>query len=158
VRNDSHDLLATDREFFVVAKRLEGAAGATEIEATLWNRSRWPARASTNLSFRYFFTLDGNARPEQVQATLTGSDTAKISKGTLLAGKTAYVEVSFSGDAIYPGSMTLASRTVKLQLTAPGWSVVNDWSAETLGETPKLSPRFAVYDDGKLIAGRQPLP
>ena len=157
-RNLSLDLLSTDREFFVVAKRLESAADATDIEATLWNRSRWPARVTTNLSFRYFFTLEGNTQPAQVRATLTGSDQAKVSEARLLAGQTAYVEVSFPGDAIYPGNMKLASRTVKLRLTAPGWRAANDWSADALGEKPKLLPRLAVHDGGKLLAGEEPGP
>ncbi len=155
-RDLSLDFLSTDREFFVVAKRIGNAADATEIEATLWNRSRWPARDSRNLSFRYFFTLDGNAQPDQVQTALTGADQAKISEARLLAGKTAYVEVAFLGDAIYPGSLKLASRTVKLRLTAPGWSAANDWSAEALGERATLLPRFAIYDSGILIAGEAP--
>jgi endoglucanase len=155
-RDLSLDLLSTDREFFVVAKRVGNDADATEIEATLWNRSRWPARVSTNLSFRYFFTLDGSAQPGQVQAVLTGGDKAKTSEARLLAGNSAYVEVTFPGDAIYPGSLKLASRTVKLRLAAPGWSAANDWSAEALGENPKLLPRFAIYDHGKLLAGEEP--
>lgn len=155
-RNSSLDLLSTDREFFVVAQRVGSGTDATAIEATLWNRSRWPARVTTNLSFRYIFTLDGDAQPDQVQATLAASDKAKVSEARLLAGKTAYVEVYFPGDAIYPGDMRLTSRTVKLRLTAPGWSAVNDWSAEALEDTPKLLPRFAVYDGGEFIAGEEP--
>jgi endoglucanase len=157
-RHDSLDMSSTDREFFVVAKGVGNAADETEIEATLWNRSRWPARVSTNLSFRYFFTLDGNGKPDQVRATLTGAEKATVSEARLLVGKTAYVEVSFPGDAIYPGNMKLASRTVKLKLTAPGWNAANDWSADSFGEKPRLVPRLAVYADGKHISGEEPGP
>jgi len=155
-RNESLDLLTTDREFFVAAKRLGNATNATEIEATIWNRSRWPARVSTNLSFRYFFTLDSDTKPEQVQATVTGSDKARVSAAKPLAGKVAYVEVSFPGDAIYPGNLNLASRTVKLRLTGPGWNEANDWSAAGLSATSLLLPRVPVYDQGVRVGGEQP--
>ena len=155
-RNESLDVLTTDREFFVAAKHLSGAADATEIEATLWNRSRWPARVSTNLSFRYFFTLDGEAKADQVQATVSGNDQARISAAKPLAGKTAYVEVTFPGDAIYPGNLKLASRTVKLRLMGPVWDDASDWSADGLSMELKILPRLAVYDGGKLVGGVEP--
>jgi endoglucanase len=155
-RNESLDVITTEREFFVVAKRIGTAAESTEMEVTIWNRSRWPARVSTNLSFRYFFTLDGDTKAEQVQATVTGNDKAKISSAKALAGKTAYVEVSFPGEAIYPGNLTLASRTVKLRLTAPGWDAANDWSANGLSQEAKLAPRLAVYDGGRVVGGEEP--
>jgi endoglucanase len=153
VRNDSLDLLTTDREFFVVAKRIETDANATEVEATLWNRSRWPARVSTNLSFRYYLTLDGDTKPEQVQVTVSGLATAVARTAKL---PMAFVEVSFPGDVIYPGNIKLASRTVKLRLSAPTWNAANDWSAEGVSTEAKLLPRLPVYDAGKLAGGTEP--
>ncbi len=155
-RNESLDLRTTDREFFVTAKKLSSTPGASELEVTLWNRSRWPARASKNLTFRYFFTLDGNTRLGQVQATVTGSDKAKTGPAKLHGGKIASIEVGFPGDAIYPGNITLASRSVKLRLTAPTWDDANDWSAKGLSTEIALQPRWAVYDDGKLVGGVEP--
>jgi endoglucanase len=156
LRNDSLDLLSTDREFFVAAKLVSNAANATDIEATLWNRSRCPARVSTNLSLRFFFTLDGDTKLAQVQATVSGSDKATVSAAQMLAGKTAYIEVSFPGDAIYPGNIKAASRTVRLRLTAPAWSESNDWSSSGLDEKTKLQPRLAVYEAGRRVGGEEP--
>lgn len=152
-RDESLDLLTTDREFFVAAKRVSNAPDVTEIEAILWNRSRWPARVTTNLSFRFFFTLDADTKPEQVQAAVTGNVTAKVGPAQHLTGKTAYVEVSFPGDAIYPGNLKLASRSARLRLTAPVWNDADDWSADGLSPEFKLLPRLAVYDGGKLVGG-----
>jgi hypothetical protein len=73
-----------------------------------------------------------------------------------LAGKTAYVEVSFPADAIYPGNLKLASRTVRLRLTAPAWNESNDWSADGLSPNTTLQPRWAVYDNGKRVGGVEP--
>jgi|GEM_PF-6746180 len=39
----------------------------------------------------------------------------------------------------------LASRTVKLRLTAPGWDAANDWSAQGLNEAATLRPHLPVY-------------
>lgn len=155
-RNDSLDLLSTDREFFVEARQTGGAPGATEIEATVWNRSRWPARVSTNLSFRYFFTLDEGMELGRVEAALAGAGNAKVSKPTLRAGRTAWVEVSFPGEAVYPGNMKLASRTVILRLTAPGWNAANDWSHAGLTDSPRLLARIPVYLDGRRAGGDEP--
>jgi endoglucanase len=156
IRNESLDLLTTDRELFAAARKVANTPGATELEVTLWNRSRWPARASTNLSFRYFFTLDRDTTPEQVQASVRGSDKAKTSPAKLVNGKTAFVEVQFPGDAIYPGNLKLASRSVMLRLAAPVWDDANDWSADGLSAETKLQPRLAVYDNGKLVGGVEP--
>jgi endoglucanase len=153
-RNDSLDLLTTDREFFVAAKRLEAGANATEIEVTLWNRSRWPSRVSTNLNFRYYFTLDGDTKPDQVQATVSGS--GKPTLNVRQIGKYACAEVSFPGDAIYPGNLKLGSRTVKLRLTTPAWNEGDDWSAAGLAVEPKLLPRLPVYDGGERVGGMEP--
>lgn len=155
-RNNSLDLLATDREFFVAAKRLGNSAGSTEIEATLWNRSRWPARASRHLSFRYYFTLDGDTRPEQVEVALTGAEHAKVSPIRIQTGKMAFVEVSFPEEAIYPGNLKLASRSVKLRLSAPAWDAANDWSADGLAPESKLLPHLPVYDGGNRVGGVEP--
>ena len=156
LRNDSLALLTTDREFFVAARRIGNSSHATEIEASLWNRSRWPARVTTNLSFRYFFTLDGDTRPEQVEVALAGSERAKVSAVKPLAGKVAFLEVAFPGETIHPGNIQLASHTLKLRLTAPSWDEANDWSASGLASESKLLPRLAIYEGGKLLGGNEP--
>jgi endoglucanase len=155
-RNESLDLVATDREFFVAARLVGDAANATEIEATLWNRSRWPARVSTNLSFRYFFALDGGTKLEQVRTTVSGSAMAKVGAATRLAGRIAFVEVAFPGDVIYPGNQQTAQRTVKLRLTAPDWNATNDWSHAGLTDERALLPRLPVYLAGQLVGGDEP--
>jgi hypothetical protein len=53
-RNNSSDLIDTDREFFASAQELSSSNTGSELEVTVDNRSRWPARVSDQLSFRYF--------------------------------------------------------------------------------------------------------
>jgi endoglucanase len=155
-RNESLDLLTTDREFFVSARRLGKGPRATQIEATLWNRSRWPSRVCTEMSFRYTFTLDAEDTPGQVQATVKGAGTARVGDVTLLAGRLAFVEVWFPGDPVYPGDMQSVRRVVQLTITSPNWSEADDWSAVGLDEAARVLPHIAVYDRGRLLGGEEP--
>ena len=157
-RNDSLDLKSTDREFFVSAREVGKSADGVVLEATLHNRSRWPTRVCTALSFRYVITLDGGTTAEQVTAMVSGSPKATVGKAVALRGNAAYVEVTFAGDTIFPGNQNDGRRTVTLKLSAPGWDSANDWSHDGLGSQTKLLPRIAVYDAGKLVGGEEPKP
>ena len=145
-RNQDADLKTTDREFFMTARRLSEDATATEIEATVWNRSRWPARVTSHLSFRNYFTLDGQVGAKQVRATVSGAESARLSAVRQGTDKSAFVEISFPDDAIHPGSPKAAQRTVKLRLSAPQWACGNDWSNTNLTGQSQLQPHLPVYD------------
>ncbi|HYG34646.1 MAG TPA: cellulose binding domain-containing protein, partial [Clostridia bacterium] len=155
-RNESTHPLTTDREFLVVAKELNSSADQIEIEAVLWNRSRWPSQVTTNLGFRYYFTLDGGTKTEQVRAEVSGSEQAKVSAPKLVSKNVAFVEISFLGDAIYPGSAQTCRRSVKVRLSAPGWNSANDWSHEGMIREAQLLPHMPVYNQGKLVGGAEP--
>jgi endoglucanase len=102
VRNLSNDLLTTDREFFVTAKQLTIDATGVEIEATVDNRSRWPAKVTDQLSFRYYFTLEPGTTAADVKVALSGDDKAKAAPAKLLRNNVAYVEVGWPGEKIHP--------------------------------------------------------
>lgn len=87
---------------------------------------------------------------------VSGFDKAKVSAAKLLAGRIAFVEVTFPDDAVFPGTRQTAQRAGKLRLSAPGWSAVNDWSAHELSEKTRLQPRIGVYEDGRLVSGEEP--
>lgn len=53
-------------------------------------------------------------------------------------------------------ALKLASRRVKLRLTAPVWDHTNDRSADNLSVETRLQPRWAVYDNGKPVGGVEP--
>ena len=91
-----------------------------------------------------------------MEVALTGSERAKVSPVRLHSGKVAFLEVGFPGETIYPGNIQLASRTLKLRLTALSWDEGNDWSASGLVPESKLLPRLAVYEGGKLLGGNEP--
>jgi endoglucanase len=156
VRNLSSDLLKTDREFFVSAKQLASNETGVEIEATVDNRSRWPAKVTDQLSFRYYFTLDRGTTAADVKVSLSGDDKAKAAPAKLVGNNVAYVEVGWPGEKIHPGSHDTHSRTVKLKLTAPQWDAANDWSHKNVTAALQLLPRIPVYEAGALVGGEEP--
>ena len=151
VRNDLIDLRDTDQEFFVSASLLADSENGTELEATVWNRSRWPSRPTNELSFRYYFTHEGT-----VTATLQDADRAKISSVQTDPKGHRYVEVSWPGDPIYPGDSKTNSRRVRLSLSASSWQWGDDWSHATLEQTQRLIPHLPVYQASKLMGGEEP--
>ncbi|MDX1950642.1 MAG: glycoside hydrolase family 9 protein [Verrucomicrobiota bacterium] len=155
MRDEGDDLLKTDREFFVSAKRIAESATGAEIEATVWNRSRWPAVVSTNLSFRYYFTLDGSVRVEDVRAKVNGAKAA-VKVAPAGGGREAFVEVGFPGEAIYPGNLETVKRTLTLTISAPEWNGGNDWSQAGMREETRLQRRIPVYEGGRRVGGEEP--
>lgn len=158
IRNQNTDPLTTDREFFVTARQAQSEPGAIEIEAVVYNRSRWPGRATDKLSFRYFFTLDSNANPKDVQATLLSSDGGKIGPVQVHQGKVCFVEISFENTPIFPGDRDKKTdlRRARFRLQSVGWNSANDWSYEGMGQELKLLPHIAVYDAQKCVGGEEP--
>ena len=150
-RNDSLDLWKTDREFFVSAKVLVDSVDATEIEATIWNRSRWPSRATPQLSFRYYFTHEG-----EVTATLADAGQAKCGTPQTDAAGHRFVEVTWPGETLHPGRYDTNSRRVRLTLAAKGWQPSDDWSHAGLKNDTGIQPRLPVLDGGKFISGHAP--
>lgn len=156
-RNNSTDLKTTDREFFVRARKKSVNANSCEIEATLHNRSRWPARVTDRLSFRYVFTLDGDVTPGQVEVRVRGNEQATVGPVTPLSGKQAYVDIRLHGVTLFPGSQQDGKRTVSVTLSAPTWDATNDWSHAGLDATPRLLPRLPVFSDNQHLGG-DPMP
>ncbi len=150
-RNESLDLLKTDREFFVSAKILNPSTDASELETTIWNRSRWPSRPTAALSFRYYFTHVGD-----VAVTLSDAGKAKVSAVLTAPNGQRFVEVSWPDEVLHPGTHQDNSRRVRLKLAAPSWDASDDWSHATLDAEPRLAPRLPVYQAEKILAGDEP--
>lgn len=150
-RNDSLDLLLTDREFFVSSKLLADTATGTEIEATIWNRSRWPSRPANALSFRYYFTHEG-----EVTATLIDGGKAVASVNAASSERPRYVEVSWPGETLHPGSHESNSRSVRLKISAPSWNAADDASHKKLTKVTNITPDIPVFLSGRLVGGMQP--
>jgi endoglucanase len=156
VRSETEDLKLTDREFFVAARLLRAAPGSVEFEATVNNRSRWPARVGTNLSFRLYFTLESGVSASEVSVAVLPGGAAKLSPVQAVRGSLAYAEVSFPNEAIYPGNLQQSQRTVRVTLTARKLNLANAGSLTRLSAEPRLLPELPVYEAGRLLGGTEP--
>jgi aryl-phospho-beta-D-glucosidase BglC (GH1 family) len=159
-----------DPEFFVQASINQQGPGFTEIRGLLNNRSAWPARISSNLSFRYFVDLSevykAGYSVNDLQVVSNYSQGATI--GTLLpwdiSKRIYYVDVSFTGVPIGPGA-GLFSKEAQLRIGVKNgvptsiWDPTNDWSFQgisTSRDNPTLDSHIAVYEFGKLLGGQEP--
>ncbi len=160
-----------DGEFFVQASINQSGTTFTEIRALLNNRSAWPARLSSNLSFRYFVNLS-----ELTTAGYSTSDVevkSNYSQGATISGLLPwdaalgiyYVDVSFAGTTIGPGAgmyMKEAQLRIGLKAGVPAtaWNAANDWSYQGLKagrDNLVNSPYIPVYEFATTkLAGETP--
>jgi hypothetical protein len=160
-----------DEEYFVEATAQASGSSFLEVKARLNNRSRWPARTCTNMSFRYYFTVEGGATASAAIVTPTSpsletSTKATISQPTLCSGSTYYVTVTLPNEAIFPGYQYPKARRyykeVTFRLTSSGtWDNANDWSYAGFASLenrvpPTIATKIPVYENGTLLAGSLP--
>jgi endoglucanase len=162
-RNNNTDLYTTDREFFVIARLVDEANGKTKIEAELHNRTRWPARRTTGLSFRYYFTLDEGMPKEDVHTEIITSEVpAALTPLQWTSDRKGYIEIAFPNDTIGPfasGKKWSNYRTVQFHIGGPessNWDRSNDWSGKGLKFEKALLPSIPVYQGKKLLGGSEP--
>jgi endoglucanase len=160
-----------DDEFFVEASINSSGTNYTEISALLNNRSAFPARSSSQLGFRYYVDLTElfAAGYTETSVTVTTNYTQGGQASQLkvydAARKIYYVEVSYAGTTIVPGSgnsyrkETQFRMTLKNGVPATAWNPANDYSYVGLlngnSNTTKTS-RIPVYENGKKLFGTEP--
>lgn len=160
-----------DQEYFVEASTQASGSSFLEVKARLNNRSRWPARTCTNMSFRYYFTVEGGATASAAIITPTSpsletSTKATISQPTLCSNSTYYVTVTLPNEPIFPGYVWPKARRyykeVTFRLTSSGtWDNANDWSYAGFAPLanrvpPTIATNIPVYENGTLLAGSLP--
>ncbi|MBN9693533.1 MAG: glycoside hydrolase family 9 protein [Verrucomicrobia bacterium] len=143
-RREDSDPLRTDREFFVTARR--SSDSPAELELTLWNRSRWPARIRNQLGVRMPVPSPPAANLDITSVRLTGDPAAKLSWLKDATGRVVALELRFPDAAIYPGTTATASRTVRLSGSEAGWMRSLPW-ADGLTNTWVVMPEVDVFDD-----------
>ncbi len=159
-------------EFFVQGAINQAGTTFTEVRALINNRSAWPARPSSDLSFRYFVNLsevyNAGYTTNDVQVVSNYSNGAKVS-GLIpwdAAAKIYYVNVDFTGTKISPGSGSTYWKEAQVRvglrsgLPASAWDPTNDWSYQGLGtsrDKPIASANIPVYEFGsQLLYGKTP--
>lgn len=156
VRTETEDLKLTDREFFVAARLVRSEPGKVELEATVNNRSRWPARVCTNLSFRIYLGGDPRVDPRKVSVTVVPGGSGSPRTALAVQGDPAFVEVSFPGEAVFPGDLQRSRRTVRLGLTAAELDPAQIASLKRLTSDLRLLPELPVFESGRLVGGIEP--
>lgn len=157
-------------EMFVEAGVNVSGSNFMEIRALLNNRSAWPARASEDMSFRYYVDLseviDAGYGPEDIKVTVGG-----YNQGATVSQLQPYDEnnhiyyttVDFSGTRIYPGGQSEFRKEVQFRIAAPEntnfWDNTNDFSFKGIassGAAPVKTPYIPVFDAGRHVFGELP--
>jgi len=161
-----------DEEYFVEAATQASGNSFLEVKARLNNRSRWPARTCTNMSFRYYFTTEPGTTVSativnSANPSLEASRTATISQPTLCSTNTYYVTITLPNEAIFPGYVWPKARRyykeVAFRLTSSGaWNNADDWSYSGFAPLannvpPLIATNIPVYENGTLLSGRFPI-
>ncbi|HZF90298.1 glycoside hydrolase family 9 protein [Streptomyces sp.] len=155
-------------EMSVQASVNASGAGFTEIKAYLVNKSAWPARALTDSSLRYYFTLEPGVQPSQISVSTNYNQCGPVSGPTRHAGDVYYVTVDCSSAVIAPAGQSAYRKEVQFRISSAGaWSPGNDWSyqriATTPGSTPVDAPNIVLLEGaerqwGALPDGSSPSP
>jgi hypothetical protein len=150
-RNESDDLLTTDREFFASGRLVKDGPDGCEVELTVWNRSRWPARVTEQLAVR----LALPAKALAAAPALVGNAKAK----SAVDAAAGVLEVSFPGVAVFPGQRYQREddfERVTIRFGVPAAEVRASGSLAKLGGKEIMLTDAAVLDAGKVLGGRLP--
>jgi hypothetical protein len=150
---------------------LSEGATSTQVITQTSNRSAWPATVKDQLAYRYFFDLSetfaAGFDAGDITVTQGSSEAGTISGPFLWDGTVYYIEVDFSGTAIYPAGRAESERSTTFTLEAPSaaaWDPTNDWSRQGMVTSFTYEPVdysgmtdvIPLYDNGTLLAGEEP--
>ncbi|MFJ8646850.1 glycoside hydrolase family 9 protein [Streptomyces sp. NPDC093546] len=133
----------------------------TEIKAYLVNKSAWPARALTDASLRYYFTLEPGVTPDQISYTTNYNQCGRVSGPTQYKDNVYYVTVDCSEATIAPAGQSAYRKEVQFRISSAGaWNPANDWSypssATTPGSTPVDAPNIVLMEGAQKQWGATP--
>lgn len=164
-RNQSTDLIMTDREFFVSARIITEDNVSLTLESTIFNRTRWPARVTDSLEYRLFFTLDANVPSHDISVSLANAPRARAGDVREHGNGVCSFAVSFPDAPLRPfwvyndTENWTDRRTVTVTIQYPqsaSWDRTNDWSLAGLTAEEMLHPTVPVYYRGELVGGDEP--
>ncbi len=150
-----------DDEFFVEAAVSASGSNYTQLVMWLNNRSSYPARASSKLSFRYYITLESGVTPNMIRVTSDYDQCSSVSPLRPYSGNIYYIVVDCSGVSLAPDGPADFRKQIQIQFNSSGaWDPTNDWSYQGIPRAPGASPvkvnDIAVYDDNVKISGNDP--
>jgi endoglucanase len=151
-----------DTEQYVLASLNASGSNFFEIKALLQNKSAWPARALTNGSFRYYFTLDPGVTPSQIQLQANYHQCTAPTGITQFSGSVYYVTISCAGVRIAPTGQPDYTKENQFRVIFPGpHDYTKDWSFAGVSLTsgsPTLANNIELYDGTTKVFGNPPGP
>jgi hypothetical protein len=160
-----------EAEFIVEASINVDGDRFTEIRSEVKNVSAWPARPAGNLSFRYYLNLDEVTAAGIAVSSITvnsnysqGNPSISSLQPVGGAEDIYYIEISFAGDTLYPGTQESYRREVQFRIALPqnapadAWDRTNDWSAQDLQtgySNTTIAPHIPIYLEGVQVAGAE---
>jgi endoglucanase len=171
-RNNSLDILTTDREFFAEARLVSQTSSQLKLETNINNRSRWSPRVTDQLSMRFFVTLSPGTSQSDVSVRLLSSEGAILKPLELWSGQTYFFDLDFSGQRILPSFIYQANtrpgkanvitdflyrRSASLEVNIASGKSLDMGAGSLAGVTSTLQilPQVAVYDAGRLVGGKE---
>lgn len=149
-------------EIFLQSSVNASGTNFTEIKTLIFNRSAWPARALTNGSFRYYFTLDGATTPSQITLSTAFSQCLPPTGPTQFSGNVYFVTISCAGQNIIPAGQSEHRREIQFRIASSSgsWDPNNDWSYQDVAKTPGATPvtvrNQTLFDGTTRIYGDPP--
>ncbi|GHO62495.1 hypothetical protein KSC_013870 [Ktedonobacter sp. SOSP1-52] len=156
------DKAKDDDEIYATAAVNASGTNFTEIKAIFVNKTGWPARVTSNLSLRYYFTLEPGVIPSMLSLNTNYTECGShLSGPTQYSGNIYYITVSCAGTPIYPGGQSNYQKQVQFRITSSGaWDPTNDWSyqgvATPSGATPVKVTNIPVFDGSTQVWGNTP--
>ena len=137
-----------------------------ELRVFICNESAWPARVPDNLEFRYYMDLsevyDAGQTVDNIEVTTNymqaGGATGLVCQDE--DNHIYYLSVDFSDDMIYPGGQDRYRKEIQVRIRNNGgaWDNSNDPSFYNMTNGGcDLLEKTALFEDGKLIFGEEPL-
>lgn len=146
-----------DDEIYAMASLNNAGPSFSEIQAHFVNKTGWPARLTSDLSLRYYFTLEPNMLTLSTQYTECGS---QLSGPTQYSGNIYFITVSCAGVPLYPGGQSNYQKQVQFRISSAGaWDPTNDWSYQGIaaqGASPLKVSNIQVFAGSTLAWGTAP--
>jgi endoglucanase len=154
-------------EFFSTARINAEGENFFEIALKLHNRSAWPARTSSQLVARYYFSLEELLSPREclgrIKVTTNYNQGVAVSevKARDTEGGVYFVEADFSNADLKPTGEGDSQKEVQFRITTPGdcgkIQVSNDWSyVDLVSFEFRKTPKIPVFDRGQNVWGSVP--
>ncbi len=163
---------AETREDEMFTETSVNASGSNfvEVRALLNNRSGWPARSSSQMSFNYYVDLSEAAAagygPEDITVKAGGYNQGGTVSQLLpfdAANHIYYTKIDFTGTPIYPGGQSAYRKEIQFRISAPlntaFWDNTNDFSFKGVASgasSPVKNPYIPVFDAGVKVYGELP--